>query len=317
MPVDKLDNSRVTVCQGPSDVKHLCDNIHDPSKAFGKPWIGCTIFQINGDTRKDMGMHAYTVTTAKQLGKKEKTHAKRMIKRDQNKNDISERNLSLQDKILFHQAKVKELKSFFENGVWSFQTTCEAVPDRTFTSRILLKWAKNADGTPRAKARLVVRGYTDADALAGRLDTASPASTRLGRSCLLSISSCLGWCGWSADVSTAFLQGLPQERLLWVKLPADALKILGGDENTRMLLHKPVYGQLDAPKRWYLEASRRLRSLNWTPHPVQWTHAFGVSMSLRLKVQLQFYVDFFVFMWMTCWAQAIHSLTHILRQRKP
>ena len=62
-----------------------------------------------------------------------------MIKRDQNKNDISERNLSLQDKILFHQAKVKELKSFFENGVWSFQTTREAVPDRTFTSRILLK----------------------------------------------------------------------------------------------------------------------------------------------------------------------------------
>ena len=35
-----------------------------------------------------------------------------------------------------------------------------------------------------------------------------------------------------------------------------------------MLLHKPVYGQLDAPKRWYLEASRRLRSLNWTPHPM-------------------------------------------------
>ena len=65
-----------------------------------------------------------------------------------------------------------------------------------------------------------------------------------------------------------FLQGLPQERLLWVKLPADALNILGGDENTRMLSHKPVYGQLDAPKRWYLEASRRLRSLNWTPHPM-------------------------------------------------
>ena len=192
VPVDKLDNSRVTVCQGPSDVKHLCNNIHDPSKAFDKPWIGCTIFQINGDTRKDMGMHAYTVTTAKQLGKKEKTYAKRMIKRDQNKNDISERNLSLQDKILFHQAKVKELKSFFENGVWSFQITREAVPNRTFTSRILLKWAKNADGTPRAKARLVVRRYTDADTLAGRLDTASPASTRLGRSCLLSISFCLG-----------------------------------------------------------------------------------------------------------------------------
>ena len=134
VPVDKLDSSRVTVCQGPQDVKHLCDNIHDSPKAFDKPWVGCKIFQINGETRRDMGMHAYTVSTAKQLGKKEKTHAKRVIKRDQNKNDISERNLSLQDKVLFHQAKVKELKSFFENGVWSFQTTREAAPDRTFTT---------------------------------------------------------------------------------------------------------------------------------------------------------------------------------------
>ena len=113
-----------------------------------------------------------------------------------------------------------------------------------------------------------MRGYADADALAGELDTASPASTRLGRACLLSISAILGWCGWSADVSTAFLQGLPQERRLWVKLPADALSILGGDADTRMFLHKPVYGQLDAPKRWFLEATRRLRHLQWTPHPM-------------------------------------------------
>ena len=133
---------------------------------------------------------------------------------------------------------------------------------------MLLKWAKQPDGSPRAKARLVVRGYTDADALAGRLDTASPASTRLGRACLLSISANLHWCGWSADVSTAFLQGLPRERKLWVKLPPDTLRLMGGDENTRMLLIKPVYGQLDAPKKWYLEATRRLTSLNWIPHPL-------------------------------------------------
>ena len=184
------------------------------------------------------------------------------------KNEINERKLSLEDRLLFHQAKVKELKSFFDNGVWTFQTTKEADPARTLTSRILLKWSKNADGTPRAKARLVVRGYADADALAGELDTASPASTRLGRACLLSISAILGWCGWSADVSTAFLQGLPQERRLWVKLPADALRILGGDADTRMFLYKPVYGQLDAPKRWFLEATRRLRQLQWVPHPM-------------------------------------------------
>ena len=119
----------------------------------------------------------------------------------------------------------------------------------------------------RAKARLVVRGYTDADALAGQLNTASPASTRLGRGCLLSISACLGWCGWSADVATAFLQGLPQQRLWWGKLPLDAVRLLGRDENTRMLLHKPCYSQLDAPKRWHMEAARRLRELGCMGSP--------------------------------------------------
>ena len=57
---------------------------------------------------------------------------------------------------------------------------------------MLLKWSKNADGYPRAKARLVVRGYADVDALAGSLETASPASTRLGKTLFLSLSSCLG-----------------------------------------------------------------------------------------------------------------------------
>ena len=266
--LDKLDPTRVTVCTGPNEVRHYHDVIGDLSSATNKPWVGCTIFQINGATRQELGMTAYSVSSAKQVGKKQKVVAQRKIRKDNNKNDISERKLSLQDRLLFQQAKMKELASFFENGVWTFETTREADPNRTMSSRMLLKWAKQPDGSPRAKARLVVRGYTDADALAGRLDTASPASTRLGRACLLSISANLHWCGWSADVTTAFLQGLPQERKLWVKLPPDALRLLGGDENTRMLLIKPVYGQLDAPKRWYLEATRRLTSLGWTPHPL-------------------------------------------------
>jgi hypothetical protein len=35
-----------------------------------------------------------------------------------------------------------------------------------------------------------------------------------------------------------------------------------------MFLYKPVYGQLDAPKRWFLEATRRLRNLGWLAHPM-------------------------------------------------
>ena len=131
---------------------------------------------------------------------------------------------------------------------------------------MLLKWAKNPDGTPRAKARLVVRGYNDADALAGNLDTQSPTASRLARNLLLSISAMLRWSGWSADVATAFLQGIPQKRQLWLRFPNDCLHILGCGPETRMALIKPVYGQLDAPRRWWQEATRRLTQEGWTPH---------------------------------------------------
>ena len=83
---------------------------------------------------------------------------------------------------------------------------------------------------------------------------------------MLSLAACLGWTWWSSDISTAFLQGLPQTRKLWVKLPTECLQLLGCSDDTRMLLLKPCYGQLDAPPRWYLEAKRRLTALKLKPH---------------------------------------------------
>ena len=146
--LDKLDPTRVTVCTGPNEVRHYHDVIGDLSSATNKPWVGCTIFQINGATRQELGMTAYSVSSAKQVGKKQKVVAQRKIRKDNNKNDISERKLSLQDRLLFQQAKMKELASFFENGVWTFETTREADPNRTMSSCMLLKWATQPDGSP-------------------------------------------------------------------------------------------------------------------------------------------------------------------------
>ena len=111
--------------------------------------------------------------------------------RENSKSEIREKNLTQAEQQLFYEAKCKELRSFFECGVWEFTTSNKADADRTLSSRMLLKCAKNSDGTPRAKARLVVRGYNDADALAGVLDTQSPTASRLARNLLPSISAML------------------------------------------------------------------------------------------------------------------------------
>ena len=264
-PTSDLDLVRATLVHHPSGGQQV---LNDDGLNNGCPIptrsTGISIFQIKGSTRKELGMAAYS--PPRQLAKEQKVKNIRAFKKEKDKNGVSERTLGLQQRELLQAAKVKELKSFFENGVWEFQTVREADPARTLSSRMLLKWAKNPDGTPRAKARLIVRGYSDIDALEGRVQTDSPTTTRLSRSLLLSLSSLCRWNGWTADVATAFLQGLPQERQLWVKLPADALTILGADSECRMLLQKPCYGQLDAPRRWFLEATRRLKQLGLRQH---------------------------------------------------
>ena len=69
-------------------------------------------------------------------------------------------------------------------------------------------------------------------------------------------------------MSTAFLQGRCQDRKLWVKLPSEALQLLGADHDTRTLLLKPCYGQIDAPRGWYLEAVDRLLRAGLRQHPL-------------------------------------------------
>jgi len=262
MRSEQLDLTRTTLVKTPDGNCGIHTDSDLNEYELDYLWTGVTVYQIKGPVRKEMAMttHSRPLTIAKRQARFEKK------KIEKNKSNLSERNMTLHERELFMQAKVKELKSFFEHGVWEFSTSEEADASRTLSSRLLLKWSKNTDGTPRAKARLIVRGYADRDALEGRIDTAAPTTSRLSRSMLLSVMATMRWSCWTADVSTAFLQGLPQERQLWVKLPAEALKILGATPDTRMLLKKPCYGQLDAPRRWFLEAVRRLKALGFRQH---------------------------------------------------
>ena len=258
-----LDPVRVTVAKFSDGTVEIINDDGKNVKAFPKTWTGMTVYQITGTARRELCMYANL--PAKKVAKENRTKMMRTQKKI-DKNGVNEKTLTLDQRALFQEAKRKELRSFFENEVWQFDSVQNSEASRTLTARMLLKWSKNEDGSPRAKARLIVRGYADVDALQGSLETSSPTTTRLSRSFLLSLTTMCGWKLWTSDISTAFLQGLPQERKLWVKLPAECLRLLGASEDTRMLLVKPVYGQLDAPRRWYLEAVRRLRSLGLRQH---------------------------------------------------
>ena len=192
--------------------------------------------------------------------------------KSKDKNNLNERTMSLADRLSFTEAKRKELTSFFQHDVWDFCDPQQADQDRVLKAHFILKWSTNADGCPRAKARLITQGFRDPDALSGALRTNSPTLTRMSRGMILSISSLMSWTTFTSDISTAFLQGKPhhKDRTLWIKLPRDACQILGlpSTDSKLMQLKKPMYGLCDAPRAWYMEAVERILSLeNVYRHP--------------------------------------------------
>jgi hypothetical protein len=180
---------------------------------------------------------------------------------------LSERNMSLDDRLSFMEAKKKELESFFQNQVWLFDDADNAPADRVLKARFILTWKKHENGAPRAKARLVVQGFRDPDAHLGNLSTASPTLTRLSRNFIMSVATMMGMTIFTSDISTAFLQGRnfdpDSKRIIWVKLPKDGEQLLGLPEGhgKLMKLVKPMYGLCDAPRAWFEEATERILTM--------------------------------------------------------
>ncbi|CAK0802739.1 unnamed protein product, partial [Prorocentrum cordatum] len=134
--------------------------------------------------------------------------------------DISTRNMTPHERAALTQGKRKELTEFFGNDVWEFhKPTGEEDPRRMLEAKWVLKWTKNDDGTQRAKARLVLQGFNDPDALGGAV-------------------------------------------------PKDAAELTGVEPDTLMKLIKPMYGQVDAPRRWWLRAVDDLKASGLKQHPL-------------------------------------------------
>ena len=113
-------------------------------------WTGRTVFKIANRDRHEAHTAFYTNSGGSP------TYGGPKEKRQKDAKSLNERTLSLSDRLAFIDAKRKELGSFFTNSVWEFGTESEAPPGRILKAHFILKWSKNPDGTPRAKARLIM-----------------------------------------------------------------------------------------------------------------------------------------------------------------
>ena len=134
--------------------------------AAGPLWTGKTVFKIQpwhlieakeAFYQFSEGFHAYAAEAAP-APVAEPATSKAKKKED----PVEERDLSLDDRVAFIHAKRLKLASFlFLNAVWEFDQACNATQGRVLKARFILKWAKNPDGSPRAKARVVTQRLND------------------------------------------------------------------------------------------------------------------------------------------------------------
>ena len=173
--------------------------------------------------------------------------------------------LSQADQHRFAVAKHKEL------GAWLNHKTVRKVakgqiPEHAIMRcRWLLSWKQasgnepegdvNAEGL-KAKARLVVIGFEDPGI--GQVCQDAPTLSKDGRSIVLQMVSSRQWELVSFDVSTAFLHGKGDGRLLGLHPTVEMQEMLQMGQGDQCRLDGGAYGRVDAPFLWFQEFKSEL-----------------------------------------------------------
>ena len=118
----------------------------------------------------------------------------------------------------------------------------------------------------KAKARLVVRGYQDPEI--DQVSTESPTLTRDARMLLLQVIATKNWRLQNFDVTTAFLRGRADERVLAMEPPEELRLAMSMRKDGVCLLQGNAYGRVDAPLLFYKEMRKQLEKLSFEAHPM-------------------------------------------------
>ena len=192
----------------------------------------------------------------------------------------------------------KEVRSWHD--LKTFEIGSRSVLKNILDTRWVLKW-KLVDGERVVKARLCVRGFKDKQFQSSSSDqkpefqTYAGTATRWGQRFVVSVAVAKGWKLQSADVGSAFLQGVTFEELssltgeplrevafepprgfAWAFQELPGLEKVDFNKYAMRML-KPGFGLKDAPRAWRVKLHRVLLELGGRP--------------LKVDAQLYIWVD--------------------------
>eukprot|EP00971_Amphidinium_carterae_P280152 5561133-Amphidinium_carterae.1 len=134
--------------------------------------------------------------------------------------------------------------------------------DRIIPSRFHWRWKPETVGdtvTTVPKCRWILIGFKDPDVLT--LDGESPTPQLFSLNALLQAVASQRWELFQGDLQTAFLQGGPTTREIYVEQPPEGVPNMRHGQLLRM--NKEIYGSVAAPQRWRQSFVAKILALGW------------------------------------------------------
>ena len=186
--------------------------------------------------------------------------------------EVRLRDLTVQDQKRFAAAKNKEVHAWLSHRTVKRVAKGKIPEKNIMRCRWIYTWkaadasnAETADGR-KAKARLVVLGFEDPDI--DHVANDAPTLSKDGRQLLLQKICSNRWKLCSFDISTAFLHGKGDGRLLGIQAPPELQEALSMGPQDQCELVGGAYGRVDAPYLWYQELRKSLLTLGFQQCPL-------------------------------------------------
>ena len=171
--------------------------------------------------------------------------------------EIKLSNLKSQDQFRMAVAKHKEIGAWLKHSTVRKVSSGKIPESAIMRCRWILSWKPagpsdspaDVSNGMKGKARLVVVGFEDPGV--GTIKNDSPTLSKDARQMIVQQVSSYGWDLVSFDISTAFLHGEGDGRLLGIHPPPELQESLGMEETDQCELVGGAYGRVDAPYLWF------------------------------------------------------------------
>ena len=182
----------------------------------------------------------------------------------------------------FDDAKQQEIQKWRDLGAF---VEVDDVGQNSISSRFVCTERLKA-GKMNLKARLVARGFEEN---VNELRTDSPTCQKESLRCFLAILSSKGWKLSTLDIKSAFLQGMPISREVFMKPPKEA-------NTTKLwLLKQCPYGLADAGRLWYLKVRQELLDMGAKQMPTDQAVFVWFDEQSHLSGIMVIHVDDFIY----------------------